>query len=259
MEPRCLQLNGDWALFLFSALLIGALGFLNTWDMPIYLALVVLAYGLGELLRTRRMDRALLLRTFVLAVGLGVACILLYFFFYVSFGSQARGIYCAWPPPTRLLQYLVMFGPFIFLLVCFLAVYIAHKGGWRLALRWWLRILLMCAGLFLLLLMLAALAALVTQDPSGVNPYLTLQRLFNGLELGPGIQASQPASPPARSLAAAPPHRPLGCAIAAGQQLLFRPPSPQPVSSDETVEVLPTFLEDAQHAVAPLPSGDDRE
>ena len=256
-NPAAFSLDGDWALFLFSGLLIGALGFLNTWDMPIYLALVVLAYGLGELLRTQRIDRALLLRTFVLAVGLGVACILLYFFFYVSFGSQARGILPYLLPPTRLPQYLVMFGPFIFLLVSFLAVYVAHKGGWRLALRWWLRILLICAGVFLLLLMLAALAALVTQDPSGANPNPTLQRLFNGLELGPGIQASLQArlrDPWLLLLLTAM----LGAAIAAGQKLLFKRPSPDPLPEEKTGDVIPFPLEDDPGNVTPFPSDEAR-
>ena len=189
-NPAAYSLGGDWALFLFSALLIGSLGFLNTWDMPIYLGLVGLAYALGEARRERRIDRELILRTLVLMVGLGIACILLYLFFYLSFGSQARGILPYLLPPTRLPQYLVMFGPFIFVLVCFLAAYGSRRGVLRQTLRWWLRILLICAGLFLLLLLLAAAAALVTQDPTGVNPNPTLLRLFSGLELGAGISAS---------------------------------------------------------------------
>ncbi len=189
-NPAAFSLNSDWALFLFSALLIGALGFLNTWDMPIYLALAALAYGLGEAVRIGRIERGLVLRTLVLAIGLGIASILLYIFFYVSFSSQARGILPYLLAPTRLPQYLVMFGPFIFLLVCFLVAYTIHKHGLRPALLWWVRILLICAGVFLLLLLISAAAAVVTQDPTGVLPNPTLQRLFGGLELGQGIQAS---------------------------------------------------------------------
>ena len=188
--PVAYSLGGDWALFIFSALLIGSLGFLNTWDMPIYLVLVVLAYGLGEALRQRRVDRWLLLRALVLAIGLGIASLLLYLFFYVSFGSQARGILPYLLAPTRLAQYLVMFGPFIFLLVCFMAAYTARKAGLRMMLRWWWRVLLICAGIFLLLLLVSAGAAVVTQDPTGALPNPTLQRLFGGLELGQALRAS---------------------------------------------------------------------
>jgi uncharacterized membrane protein len=93
-------------------------------------------------------------------------------------------------PPTRLPQYLVMFGPFIFLLVCFLVAHTVRQGGLRLMLRWWLRVLLICAGIFLLLLLISAAATLATQDPTGINPNPNLQRFFGGLVLGEGIQAS---------------------------------------------------------------------
>ena len=189
-NPVSFSLGGDWALFFFSALLIGSLGFLNTWDMPIYLVLAVLAYGLGEAVRYGRVGGWLLLRTLVLAVGLGIASILLYIFFYVSFGSQARGILPYLLSPTRLPQYLVMFGPFIFVLVSFLAAYIASRRGLRLALSWWLRILLICAGIFLLLLLLSATVAAAIQDPTGAVPNTMLQRMFGGLLLGEGVKAS---------------------------------------------------------------------
>jgi YYY domain-containing protein len=189
-NPVRFSLGGDWALFLFSALLIGALGFLNTWDMPIYLVLAALAYGLGEAMRAGKLTPGLLLRTLVLTIGLGITSILLYIFFYISFSSQARGFLPYLLAPTRLPQYLVMFGPFIFLLVCFLVAYSLRQGGLHLMLRWWLRVLLICAGVFLLLLLIAAAAAMVTQDPTGINPNPSLQRFFGGLELSEGINAS---------------------------------------------------------------------
>ena len=189
-NPPAFSLDGDWALFIFSALLIGSLGFLNTWDMPIYLVLVVLAYGLGEAVRRGRVEGRLLLRTLVLAIGLGMASILLYLFFYISFGSQARGILPYLLPPTRLPQYLVMFGPFNFVLVSFLVAYTVSRRGLRLALRWWLRILLICVGVFVLVLLLSSAVAAVAQDPTGATPNPVLQQIFAGLALGDGIPAS---------------------------------------------------------------------
>src|SRR5512139_3689263 len=38
-NPIAIAFDGDWVLFLFSALFLGSLGFLNTWDLPIYLGL----------------------------------------------------------------------------------------------------------------------------------------------------------------------------------------------------------------------------
>ena len=56
-NPVAFALDNDWLLFIFSALILGALGFLNTWDLPIYLGLVVLAYGLGSVMVKGRVDR----------------------------------------------------------------------------------------------------------------------------------------------------------------------------------------------------------
>jgi YYY domain-containing protein len=257
-NPAAYSLGGDWALFLFSALLIGSLGFLNTWDMPIYLTLAALAYGLGEAVRIGRIERGLLLRTLVLAIGLGIASILLYIFFYVSFSSQARGILPYLLAPTRLPQYLVMFGPFIFLLVCFLAAYIAQQHGLRLILRWWVRILLICAGVFLLLLLISAAAAVVTQDPTGALPNPTLQRLFGGLELGQGIQANLQArlrDPWLLLLLSAM----LAGAITGAQLILARRSAPQTDAQGEEDIPSPQPLTQGERGeVAPFPSGEGR-
>jgi YYY domain-containing protein len=261
--------GGDWALFLFAALLIGSLGFLNTWDMPIYLALVGLAYGLGEALRMGRVDRSLVLRTLVLTFGLGIGCILLYIFFYISFSSQARGFLPYLLKPTRLPQYLVMFGPFIFLLICFLGTALLRLAGLKQGLRrvlvWWGRILLICAALFLLLLLLTAVAAKVTQDPAGVLPNPTLQRLLSGMELGPGLMASLQArlrDPWLLLLLSAL----LAVTIANVQSILFRKPltsevatatqtpegvitNPSPQATTEGVTKAPS----SESIIAPLP------
>ena len=257
-NPAAYSLGGDWALFIFSALLIGSLGFLNTWDMPIYLVLAVLAYGLGEALRLRRVDRWLLLRALVLALGLGIASILLYVFFYISFGSQARGILPYLLAPTRLPQYLVMFGPFIFLLVSFVAAYTIRQRGLRLALLWWGRILLICAGVFLLLLLLSAGAAVVTQDPTGGLPNPTLQRLFGGLELGQALRASllvRLRDPWLLLLLSAI----LAGTIACVQLILARRPSPKPdTQEDEDIPSPLPLSREERGEDAPFPAGEVR-
>jgi len=55
-NPPAFALGNDWLLFAFSAIILGSLGFLNTWDLPIYLGLVVLAYGLGCVMVKGRLD-----------------------------------------------------------------------------------------------------------------------------------------------------------------------------------------------------------
>jgi YYY domain-containing protein len=154
---------GDWALLLFYGIALGALGFLNTWDMPIYIGLVSLAYGTGLYARRRALDSELVLRTLTLALSLLLLSLGLYIFFYTSFSSQAGGILPFVFPPTRLSQYLVMFGIYLFLVICFLAAFLrsqpaeSRQGLVGRLLRTWLFIALLSLGLYLLFLLVAAI------------------------------------------------------------------------------------------------------
>lgn len=194
-NPVAFSLDNDWLLFVFSALILGALGFLNTWDLPIYLGLLVLAYGLGLALANARLDREIVFRSVVLGLGLGILSVLLYVYFYLSFSSQASGILPYVFSPTRLPQYLVMFGTFIFLLVCFLFVYLSKQGEGRWvwlksALTWWGIILLICIGLYLLIMLLIALALFVIQPLPQSTLAATLQSVLGGLTLKEAFGAS---------------------------------------------------------------------
>ena len=187
-NPVAFALDNDWLLFVFSALILGSLGFLNTWDLPIYLGVVVLAYGLARVLVKGHLDRETFARSVVLGLGLGILSGVLYIFFYLSFSSQAAGILPYVFPPTRLPQYLVMFGTFIFLLACFLAVSL-HKQGeakarlWKSALAWWLRIVLICLGIVLVILSLIALVLYVLKPASDSSLGVTLSMVLGGLSL----------------------------------------------------------------------------
>jgi uncharacterized membrane protein len=180
-------LDNDWLLFIFCALWVGALGFLNTWDFPIYLGLVMLAYAVGVLARASaavsqptaeggeqaapfRLD-LFLGRWIVLGLSWLAAAVVLYIFFFVGFRSQAGGLLPYIFPPTRLPQYLVMFGPFIVILTGFQVAYIIRQGrqgnGRRLlglALRTWGWVMGVCYAIFLLLLVTAALAFLIAPE-----------------------------------------------------------------------------------------------
>lgn len=136
------------AQFLGSAFLLGALGFLNTWDFPIYWAVVVGALTLGTVnpghqaakqQRTQESTRgmgdeqpsglwAALLARLPEAVGLGFVSVLLYLPFWVGLRSQAGGILPNFFNATRLPQFAVMFAP---LLVPVVAVLIgtARRAG----------------------------------------------------------------------------------------------------------------------------------
>ncbi len=105
----------DHSLDLFMlALCLGALGFLNTWDFPIHLFVVVAAYLVGQLLHR---NRQWLVSVVVFAVSVAVPAVLLYLPFYLGFQSQAGGVLPLFFNVTRVHQYLLMFGPFVFVLL----------------------------------------------------------------------------------------------------------------------------------------------
>lgn len=158
----------DWALLLFTAFCIGSLGFLNTWDMPIYLGLAVLAFAIGEAIRLGTINRYLIARTIATGASLLTAAIAFYLFFYVGFSSQAGGILPQVFRPTRLPQFLVMFGSFIAILTPYLLTAQArkvrgqagHRGAsWLTPLKIWAGILTACLFVITILLGAAILAA----------------------------------------------------------------------------------------------------
>ena len=93
--------------FIFSAWLFGGLAFLNTWDSPIYLALL-----LATLAWLSRGDpvREWVPRMIYTGLSVGAAAIFLYLPWYPSFASQASGIVANLLFPTRIQQFVVMFG-----------------------------------------------------------------------------------------------------------------------------------------------------
>jgi YYY domain-containing protein len=173
----------DFFFYVFVSLCLGSLGFLNTWDLPIYLALILMAYAGGKFLAGKSLNNTLILRTLLQGVLLGAGAILLYLFFYLGFSSQAGGILPYIFPPTRLAQYLVMFGPFIVILVVFLLVAARRSGGerfpWGNVLRAWGWIASILIGFYLLILLVGAVLLL----SSGSETLSFVQNWFGGLTL----------------------------------------------------------------------------
>jgi len=99
------------------ALILGSLGFLNTWDLPTYLGIFVLAYAVRRYWQDGRLSWTWLMDVATLGLSVLALGIILYLPFYVSFRSQAGGIGLVILTKTRLHQYLIMFGLFIYVLV----------------------------------------------------------------------------------------------------------------------------------------------
>lgn len=151
------QRNPSTGEFAFYSLVVGGLGFLNTWDAPVALLALL---GADALRRMFRHDRARLTRDDLIAlaafgVGLLAVGFLLYLPFWLGFRSQAGGVLPNVFNPTRTQQLFMMFGPFFVLLPLFLAVEARRadrRMNWRLGFG---------VALGLLLLLLLALVALV--------------------------------------------------------------------------------------------------
>ncbi len=112
VPPRRLLLLGlsGWEFFLY-ALCLGGLGFLNTWDFPIYAVVLALAFLLAH---RQTCKLAPLPPCFLAYLPTCILAFLLYLPFWLSLRSQAAGILPNLFNPTRLPQFLVMFGPLLF-------------------------------------------------------------------------------------------------------------------------------------------------
>lgn len=159
------------------ALALGALGFLNTWDFPIYLLLAAAAYGLrrgidrgteeaqaGQPASSASRWAAAAVDAIRVGAGLGALGALLYLPFYLGFSSQAGGILPNLIFPTRLVQFGLMFGLFLAALAAWLAA-LTSAVGWRRVARAGIGWLPWTLGAPLLVGALAALLVVVT--PAG--------------------------------------------------------------------------------------------
>jgi YYY domain-containing protein len=107
--------------FALSAILVGGMAFLNTWDAPFYMALFAGAYLLGEGIKGNSWQYGWDLFKGFLGFGLklGLAAIALYLPFYLSFSSQAGGIIPNLIYVTRGVYFWIMFIPFLLPLLVF--------------------------------------------------------------------------------------------------------------------------------------------
>jgi YYY domain-containing protein len=94
---------------LISALVLGGLAFMNTWDILPFTTLFLGTFLL-RMIRTRGWAWERLEETFAAAVPVGILSILLYLPFFASFGSDAGGILPNLISPTRGAHLWLMFG-----------------------------------------------------------------------------------------------------------------------------------------------------
>ncbi|MBN2387003.1 MAG: hypothetical protein JXB85_08280 [Anaerolineales bacterium] len=144
--------------FVFTAVLVGGMAFMNTWDMLFVLALVGGGYLLG---RVRRCGWSWLRLEEVLAFGIpmGVLAVLLYLPYFAAFSSQAGGILPNLVNVTRGAHLWVMFGSLllpVFAYLLYLRRREKHTPAWGLGFG-------IAAGVVVLLWSLSWLLGLVAQ------------------------------------------------------------------------------------------------
>lgn len=161
--------------FWVLAWLTGALGFLNTWDFPIYVALISGVYTVKRLQAEEGFRLGRTLKDFLsLAVPLGLTGIVLYLPFYLSFSSQAGGVIPNALYITKGRQLWVMFGPLLIpLLIYTLSQVWEHRERVRPV-----RSALLITGLLALLLALSTGLALSLAVLPPHGQYGSLEQLF---------------------------------------------------------------------------------
>ncbi|MCA9980055.1 MAG: hypothetical protein KDD89_04465, partial [Anaerolineales bacterium] len=179
-----------WGRWLATAVVLGGLSFLNTWDVLIHLFVVVGAFALGRWRRRGQFDRTLFGESILLGVALLVPAYFLYWPFYLGFSSQAGAPYILpmLMQPTRLVQYLVIFGlPLLPLTVLlgYVALRLRGRGD-----RSWRPALAVGLGLPLgLLLLLFVMSLLIATNPAGRGAALGLAS-----ELGLSLPQADPTA-----------------------------------------------------------------
>lgn len=151
----------DWVRtreFWFGALVMGGLGFLNLWDFPIYVGLFSLVYALIQTHRSGWSAQRIW-EFLTCGVSFGLAGLLLYLPFYISFDSQAGGILPSFLFFIRGINFWVMFASLLLPIIAWLILQArAARGGlaWKSGLTFGLG-LLGSLWVFMLILSLAAI------------------------------------------------------------------------------------------------------
>ncbi len=132
--PLGMKLHIGYAGFFFSAVLLGGLAFLNTWDILVAAALLVGAYVFWRA-REQGWNWERLEDLFLLGLPLGFFSILLYFPFYLGFSSQAGGLLPNLMYVTRGAHLWVMWGTLLVPIFAYLirAWKLAETPNWKLA------------------------------------------------------------------------------------------------------------------------------
>lgn len=122
---------------LLIALLVGALGMLNTWDIVTYGVVIAAAFAIAQYRAHGGFSPWMLLSSIAFFVAMYVVGYALFLPFYLSFSTQARGIAPNIFNRTPLHQYLIMWGMFVFVIAALVLVRFRQVQDKRAALIDW--------------------------------------------------------------------------------------------------------------------------
>ncbi len=172
---------GSREKLLLTAVVVGGLSFLNTWDVIIYLFLIVGAFALAQWRDNEGWALSIVPRALMLAVLLAVGAYLLYLPFYLGFNNQAGAPYILpmMMRPTRLPHLMIIFGlPLTVLTVLAATLVIQQKGA-----RWKSGVLTITAVLGGLTLMMLLMGWIIGAAPTGSGQVLEIARQL-GVDVG---------------------------------------------------------------------------
>jgi YYY domain-containing protein len=180
------------AFFLLTAIALGGLSFLNTWDFPLYLALVAAAYSLGRMILANDTFFTAVKDFAWLGFALAICGGLLYFPFYLGFSSQAGGVLPNLIYPTRGAHLWVMFAPLLLPILAFL-FYLTRSSSHRSA--FWGAFKLSLGLIVFLWLLAIAMGIAITFIPQYADLYLGSLAAQNRIDLLTGSLTRRFTSP----------------------------------------------------------------
>ncbi|PID87127.1 MAG: hypothetical protein CSB13_00955 [Chloroflexi bacterium] len=176
----------NWPFYLFTALILGGLSFLNTWDVLIHLFIVAGAFVLARW-RREGWHWGLMGQGLVTAVILLILSLILYLPFFLGFKSQAGAPYLLpmMMRPTRLVQYFVIFGMSLWVItILLLALAIRQRF------RYWQQGVLTAVSLLIILLFATFFFSwILATSAEGANRIIWLANEL-GVTLAPRIEGT---------------------------------------------------------------------
>lgn len=180
-RPWLLLQEVGWPLWLLTAVVLGGLSFLNTWDVLIHLFVMLAAYTIAQWRQVGQWT-VVASKVGLMALLLAGTAVALYLPFYIGFRSQAGAPFLLpmLNQPTRLAQFWVVFGmPLLVVTVLLLALAAQQRF------RYWRQGVGTAVGLLLLLYVVALLFSwIVASSAEGAGRVLNLATEL-GITLAP--------------------------------------------------------------------------